>query len=284
MPQWNDFKDNVKTAFGNLRGDTDFTDVTLACEDGQQVRAHKVILATSSPTLQKILRKNQHPQPSMIYMRGLKSDDLKAMIDFIYFGEANVFQENLDSFLALAEELQLKGLTGQDAGRADEVLEQEVKFRETVISEPKNPGHTDIGQMENDMILPRTVKENMSKTVAALTKIDTEGIEELAEKAKSLMEKTSSATPDGKRPLYVCKICGKEGQSIDVQRHIEAKHLEGAALPCNICGKTSRSRNALGEHKRTYHQTKSDQFISLSPQVKRGPADPQSKVSSHSMN
>ena len=193
--QWNDLKDNVKTAFGNLRGDTDFTDVTLACEDGKQVRAHKVILAASSPTLQKILRKNQHPQPSMIYMRGLKSEDLKAMIDLIYFGEANVFQENLDSFLALAEELQLKGLTEQDAGQTKE---QEVKFRETVVSEPKNPENTDFSHMENNVILPRTVKENIGKTVA-LTRIDTEGIEELA---KSLMEKTSSATPDGKRPLY----------------------------------------------------------------------------------
>ena len=44
-------------------------------------------------------------------MRGLKSEDLCAIIDFLYCGEANVFQENLDSFLAIAEELQLKGLT-----------------------------------------------------------------------------------------------------------------------------------------------------------------------------
>ena len=34
--QWNDFKDNVKTAFGNLRDDNNFTDVTLAPDDGQQ--------------------------------------------------------------------------------------------------------------------------------------------------------------------------------------------------------------------------------------------------------
>ena len=39
--QWNDFKDVVNTAFGNLRGDTDFIDVTLACEDGRQLKAHK---------------------------------------------------------------------------------------------------------------------------------------------------------------------------------------------------------------------------------------------------
>merc|ERR1719319_1385426 len=37
------------------------------------------------------------------------------MIDFLYFGEANVYQENLDSFLAVAEELQLKGLMGSGA-------------------------------------------------------------------------------------------------------------------------------------------------------------------------
>ena len=46
--QWNDFQENIKSAFGNLREDNDFSDVTLACEDGQQVEAHKVILAVSS--------------------------------------------------------------------------------------------------------------------------------------------------------------------------------------------------------------------------------------------
>ena len=51
--QWDEFKDNVNSAFGNLREDTDFSDVTLACEDGQQVSAHKVILAASSPVFQK---------------------------------------------------------------------------------------------------------------------------------------------------------------------------------------------------------------------------------------
>ena len=110
--QWNDFKDSVKIAFGNLREDTDFSDVTLACEDGQQVEAHKVILAASSPFFQKLLGRNKHPHP-LIFMRGMKYENLLAIIDFLYRGEATVFQENLDSFLAFAEELQLKGLMGK---------------------------------------------------------------------------------------------------------------------------------------------------------------------------
>ena len=44
--QWNDFKENVQSAFGHLRNDKEFTDVTLACEDGYQLEAHKVILAS----------------------------------------------------------------------------------------------------------------------------------------------------------------------------------------------------------------------------------------------
>ena len=110
--QWNDFQENIKIAFGNFREDNDFADVTLACEDGQQVEAHKVILAASSPFFKKLLGRNKHPHP-LIYMRGMKSEYLLAIVDFLYCGEANVFQYNLDSFLAIAEELQLKGLMGK---------------------------------------------------------------------------------------------------------------------------------------------------------------------------
>ena len=46
----------------------------------------------------------------MIYMRELKAKDLEEIVDFIYNGEANIYQEDIDGFLALAEEFQLKGL------------------------------------------------------------------------------------------------------------------------------------------------------------------------------
>ena len=97
--QWNDFQENVKVAFGNFREDKNFTDVTLVCEDGDQLELHKVVLANSSPIFQNILRKNKNTQP-LIFMRGVNSKDLMAIVDFLYYGEANVLQENLDSCLA----------------------------------------------------------------------------------------------------------------------------------------------------------------------------------------
>ena len=87
--QWNDFKANVNSAFGRLRDDKDFTDVTLACEDGQQMEAHKVILAASSPIFENILQRNKHPHP-LIFLKGFQSQDLLAILDFLYFGEAKV--------------------------------------------------------------------------------------------------------------------------------------------------------------------------------------------------
>ena len=85
--------------------------MSLVSEDEQQVKSHKVVLSSSSPVFQKMLKGNKHDHP-LIYMRGLKSENLFAILDFLYCGEASVYQENLDSFLAITEELQLKGLVG----------------------------------------------------------------------------------------------------------------------------------------------------------------------------
>ena len=73
--QWNDFRENVSSAFGDLRQDKEFTDVTLVCEDGQQVEAHKVVLVASSPFFLNILKRNKHPHP-LIYMRGVRPENL----------------------------------------------------------------------------------------------------------------------------------------------------------------------------------------------------------------
>lgn len=108
--KWNDFLQNITSSLEGLRVNREFSDVTLVCEDGQQVKAHQIILSASSPFFQALLGQTNHPQP-LIFMRGIKVRDLEALLDFIYFGETNICHENLDSFLAVAGELQLKGLT-----------------------------------------------------------------------------------------------------------------------------------------------------------------------------
>ena len=107
--KWNEFESNVSTAFRELRDDKDFFDVTLACE-GNQLEAHKVILSACSPFFRAVLKRNPHSHP-LLYLKGIKYEDVLAVLNFMYHGEVNIAQDELNSFLAVAEDLQVKGLT-----------------------------------------------------------------------------------------------------------------------------------------------------------------------------
>ena len=243
--QWNDFKENVVTAFRNLRGEKDFADVTLACEDGKQFEAHKVILASSSPFFQNLLRRNKHAHP-LIYMRGLKSEDLVAIMDFLYCGEANVYQENLDSFLAIAEELQLKGL----AGKANNDELETPKKRKVPVYK-NEPSISSFSESPQDQIM--TTEYETSIGTMSLTSNFPKDFQELDKQSTSMMMKTTSKGANG-NPLYRCTVCGKEAQMSNLKGHIEAHHLDGISLPCNQCKKTFRSRNSLRVHCYSYHK------------------------------
>ena len=255
----NDFQENIKSAFGHLRGTTDFVDVTLACKDGQQIEAHKVILAASCPFFQKILIDNKHSHP-LIYMRGMKSDDLTAIVDFLYYGEANVYQENLANFLAIAGDLQINGLEGskdQYGSNEEEELKpmekHKVNHMEAISRTPQIGNETtdDTKTGSNTLALPKTPLLSAN-------------LQELDETVKEMMKSSENLIKVGNRQrrAKICKVCGKEGQAADILRHIEANHLEGVSVPCNLCGKISGSRNALTKHISRFHKEHLLQYYS----------------------
>ena len=46
--KWDDFQENLVNRLKGSKGDMDFSDVTLACEDGRQFEGHRMILAAGS--------------------------------------------------------------------------------------------------------------------------------------------------------------------------------------------------------------------------------------------
>ena len=108
--KWINFRENVSSTFQQLRLENEFADVTLVCENNEQIEAHKVILSAASPFFRTILTQNKHPHP-LIYMKGIKANYLAAIVDFIYNGEVNIYQENLNDYLIIAEDLKVKGLS-----------------------------------------------------------------------------------------------------------------------------------------------------------------------------
>ena len=245
--KWNDFQENVNTVFTSLREDREFSDVTLVCEDGHQLEAHKVILVASSAFFLNLLKKSRHPHP-LIYMKGVKYRDLQAMIDFLYVGEANIFQENLESFLAIAEELKLKGLSGlqDDSERITEPNQREITTKPTFKRERLIFSQEQIYVASKDEKV-ETGNLNQERTISVQNFIS-EDLQELDAKVKTMMVRSQNRISSGTHMAYICKICGKEGHSINIRDHIEANHLEGVSLPCDLCEKTFRSRNAMRKH------------------------------------
>ena len=132
--RWNDFESNLSAAFQSVREEKELYDVTVACDGGGEFQAHRLVLSACSQVLRNVIcRKsqlggNQHQQ--VIYLRGVNSRDLKFILSFMYQGEVSIAQDHLNSFLAVAEDLQVKGLTQERTGREANKESSPVKMRE----------------------------------------------------------------------------------------------------------------------------------------------------------
>jgi hypothetical protein len=186
----------------------------------------------------------------MIYMRGLKAKDLTAIVDFIYLGEANIYQEDLDSFLVLAEELQLKGLAesqdNKDSNDSKEQMDTKQRVRQkSSVKNLTNKEHTVVEDWNDKYISP--FDNNSIVPVEREVFSVNSDIEDIKAKINSLTEKTIEG-------VYRCTVCGKTRRDkTDIGRHIET-HIEGVSYPCNMCNKVSRSSHALNCHISTYHR------------------------------
>ena len=111
--KWNDFTTNLSSAFNELRDDEDFFDVTLLTEESE-IRCHKLILGACSPHFRTIIKRLANIQNPAIYLRGVRHEDIKNILEFMYLGEVSVTQQDLDSFLSVAQDLCIKGLSQND--------------------------------------------------------------------------------------------------------------------------------------------------------------------------
>ena len=252
--KWNDFQENMNTAFVSMRNDADFADVTLACEDGNQVEAHKFILAASSPFFQNLLKRNKHAHP-IIYMRGIKSEDLLSIVNFLYNGETNICQDNLDDFLAIAEELKLKGLSNKEDKLTGEGVPPEIisAFKERAKRRVSKKLEVEITQdnFRSDIQEPNEMSE---MSVALPNPVFSGKLKELDAQIKSMMSISTQSMAKGIRAKNKCQVCGKEGDYRAIKDHIELHHIDCVSHPCNLCSKVFRSRDSLKKHNFRNHK------------------------------
>ena len=108
--RWGEFEDTVTAGLRGLRAAGELQDVTLVVADGSSLPAHRAVLASCSPFFRRVLTSCAHHAP-LLFLRGVPRQELQALLDFMYQGEVSIGQDRLATFLAVAEDLQVKGLT-----------------------------------------------------------------------------------------------------------------------------------------------------------------------------
>ena len=241
--KWNDFQTNVTSSFSKLRNEDEFFDVTLVSDDQQQVSAHKLVLSSCSEYFKNILKfNNKHSHP-LLCLEGISSAELNCILDYIYKGEVQIYQEQLDRFLTIAQRLKLEGLLG-DASTAEENYdEKKINFEPSgrqsfdqnikAVPQSESRDHENYNHVKGE-----------SKLMMA---VNNENETEVEEKINSNIVQNE----DGK---FVCGLCGKTATTRqNIRNHIQT-HMDGLSYPCNSCEKTFRSDVARRMHIHRKHK------------------------------
>ena len=230
---WSDFQENVVGTFCDLRDDRDFCDVTLVCEDNQQIFGHKVVLSSSSQLLKAMLKGSPHKHP-LLYFWGIKARDLASMVDFIYTGQVQVYRSDLPDFLNLAELLKVKGV-GRSEPREEYESDLVVPNGDIEIHRRKNHSYSEeptrnvkygVNQMtypvKQEQINETHISEELVKKDITKSKIihertpsqsDSPAVRE--KKPGTMKPRTSSlwgffTCKDGAEHVALCNICKKD--------------------------------------------------------------------------
>ncbi|CAL4094905.1 unnamed protein product, partial [Meganyctiphanes norvegica] len=110
--KWSNHKNTFFKNLKILREKSIYTDATLAVE-GKFYHVHKIVMSTSSEYFSDIFETT--PCKSlMIVLKDVRTNDIEALLDYIYLGEVNVHHKDLESLLKTAECLRIKGLAIPD--------------------------------------------------------------------------------------------------------------------------------------------------------------------------
>ena len=242
--KWNDYQSNWRRSLSQLRKVTEFADVILVTDDKVKFSAHKILLSSCSNTFKFILKENTHANP-IIYLSGVSSVNLSFILDYIYNGEVNLYQEQLDSFLDISEKLQIEGLLGSN---------QEDTSKESWDSKGNSSMKEKSPHEDDELMIMNTIAPVKTRRQATRTQIDDDKrmnvssmtTEEVEAKIEELYQNT-----DG---VWSCLTCGfTTVKRSNIKRHVEV-HIDGLLYTCNVCHKEFRSKNVLNVHISSMHK------------------------------
>ncbi|XP_023329065.1 protein tramtrack, beta isoform isoform X9 [Eurytemora carolleeae] len=258
--KWNDFERNISSAFRDIREEKEFFDITIACED-EQMQAHKVILSACSPFFRSVLKRNPHQHP-LVFLKGVSLKDLRAVLNFMYHGEVNVAQEDLNSFLQVAEDLRVKGLTQNNSSSSNSQPKSKSESRSESRPRRRSSGEPNSA--------PKRFRPDPPAVVAD-TEDDIQEVEEVVPvKAEPIAPPIVSVADPGTMAMYEDETSGgtmmldennfdEYGQDYDQDEYTEQNFMvagqDGSSdkyQSCGVCNKLIH-KHSLARHMKSIH-------------------------------
>merc|ERR1712126_122424 len=87
----------------------ELTDVTLISDDKRKFKAHKIVLCAYSNVFKDIIG-NLPMETSVIYLQGIQHEELEAILEIMYLGEATFQQDRKSEFFNASKTLELKDI------------------------------------------------------------------------------------------------------------------------------------------------------------------------------
>ncbi|CAB3231013.1 unnamed protein product [Arctia plantaginis] len=244
--RWNNYVSHVTEAFNVLRFENDLVDVTLCC-DGGKIKAHKMLLSACSTYFKQIFKENpcQHP---VIIFRNFKFEDLNAIVNFMYHGEVNIFQEQLESFLITAEILEVKGLTDNIE---DESSKNQLRITDNISldlsSKSSRPVEDIVPILSNEPINLATIQNTREEYIPQTTKGNSKqenGTSEVQPEATT-SEENAKKTPSSTEEMQV----DIQSTSVEDLSEKNSSDSELAKFRCQLCPKGFKHPTSLTLHK-----------------------------------
>ena len=226
---WKSYSDHLKQMLQDLLTDESSHDVTLVCDDLKKIKAHRIVLKACSHVFASMLESESN---AVVYLRGIQSEDLHSILQFMYLGEASMKHERMTEFLNVAKNLQIKDLC-----KMGNEKEKVLKVEEPLVL---------VGEENEDINYddqPSSLEElgQQSQTKFKYLKSDHFLVDDDIIRAKDYQ----IDMVEGKHKCPMCKSLFIQKSA--VLEHIKAKH-EGIRWPCDKCDFVGTRKACLKRH------------------------------------
>ena len=119
---WNTFQTHLQETHVELYKEKYFADVTLVSDDMVQVMAHRTVLSSASSVFKQLLMMNESTTNQILFLKGIKHQELESLLQFIYLGEAKVYENRIEMFVSISKDLGIKELNMKTEDKFDEKM------------------------------------------------------------------------------------------------------------------------------------------------------------------